>query len=188
MNDLAEFLLARIAEDEAAAQDALERGFGGWEWLADQGIEVVVTREGSDWLADVPAVPGAHTFARSLAGLKDSAREAIILADDLADDAQVDIVFRFEIDDDLVKQAVKVGTERRELADRERQVQRSTEDAIGALKTAGYSVRDAAALLGVSPGRISQIAEGPRHRKPGKRAVTPAAPRKAAAKAHAARS
>ena len=36
--DLAEFLLARIAEDEFAAQDSLERGFGGWEWLADLGV------------------------------------------------------------------------------------------------------------------------------------------------------
>lgn len=35
---ITEFLLARIAEDEADAQDALERGFGGWEWLADAGI------------------------------------------------------------------------------------------------------------------------------------------------------
>jgi predicted RNase H-like HicB family nuclease len=28
--------------------------------------EAVVTREDPMWLADVPAVPGAHTFARSL--------------------------------------------------------------------------------------------------------------------------
>lgn len=30
---------------------------------------VVITREGDDWIADVPSVPGAHTFARSLPGL-----------------------------------------------------------------------------------------------------------------------
>lgn len=35
---LTEFLLARIAEDEAAAMDSLERGFGDWEWLADLGV------------------------------------------------------------------------------------------------------------------------------------------------------
>lgn len=35
---LTDFLLARIEDDEALAQDALERGFGGWEWLADAGI------------------------------------------------------------------------------------------------------------------------------------------------------
>ena len=28
--------------------------------------DVIVTREGKDWLADVPALPGAHTDARSL--------------------------------------------------------------------------------------------------------------------------
>jgi len=35
---------------------------------------VHVTREGDIWLADVPSVPGAHTFARSLEGLARSVR------------------------------------------------------------------------------------------------------------------
>lgn len=39
----------------------------------------IVTREGSSWLADIPAVPGAHTFARSQAGLAKFVREVIIL-------------------------------------------------------------------------------------------------------------
>ena len=42
---------------------------------AASDYEVIVTREGDSWLADVPAVPGAHTFARSLAGLARSVRE-----------------------------------------------------------------------------------------------------------------
>lgn len=60
---------------------------------------MVVTREGNDRLADVPSISGAHTFARSLEGLKDNAREAIILMEDLADDAHVDMDFRYELAD-----------------------------------------------------------------------------------------
>src|SRR5659263_509011 len=41
-----------------------------WKEMALVSVyEVIVTREGSSWLADIPAVPGAHTFARSLTGL-----------------------------------------------------------------------------------------------------------------------
>jgi len=32
------FITDRLDADEAAAEQALERGFGGWEWLADHGI------------------------------------------------------------------------------------------------------------------------------------------------------
>ena len=38
---------------------------------------VIVTSEGGSWLADVPAVPGADTFARSLTSLAKSVREVI---------------------------------------------------------------------------------------------------------------
>lgn len=55
--------------------------------------EVKVTREDGSWLADVPAVPGAHTFARSLAGLARSVREVIILMADLDDDATPERMF-----------------------------------------------------------------------------------------------
>ncbi|PZS15523.1 MAG: hypothetical protein DLM57_12460 [Pseudonocardiales bacterium] len=58
--------------------------------------EVVVTREDDAWLADVPSVPGAHTYARSLPSLFASAREVIVLMDDLDDDAQVEVDVRFD--------------------------------------------------------------------------------------------
>ena len=73
--------------------------------------EVIVTREGDSWLADVHAVPGAHTFARSLAGLARSVRE----------------------------------------------VMAHTSAAVAQLAREGYSVRDAAALLDLTPGRVSQL-------------------------------
>ena len=76
--------------------------------------EVIVTRERGSWLADIPAVPGAHTFARSLAGLAKSVREVIILMADLDDDATPELLFTYEVSDVVVQEAVAVGRERRQ--------------------------------------------------------------------------
>ena len=57
---------------------------------------VLVTRDGDSWLADVPSVPGAHTFARSLEGLPRTVREVVVLMDDLPDDAVVELDFHFD--------------------------------------------------------------------------------------------
>ena len=57
---------------------------------------VLVTRDGDSWLADVPSVPGAHTFARSLEGLARSVREVVVLMNDLPDDAAVELDFHFD--------------------------------------------------------------------------------------------
>ena len=62
---------------------------------------VNVTRERDAWLADVPDVPGAHTFARSLSALQRSVREVIVLMTDRPDDAldDFDLDVRYEIGD-----------------------------------------------------------------------------------------
>ena len=57
---------------------------------------VLVTRDGDSWLADVPSVPGAHTFARSLEGLARSVREVVVLMDDLPDGAAVELDFHVD--------------------------------------------------------------------------------------------
>lgn len=119
--------------------------------------EVVITREGHNWLADVPSVPGAHTFARSLPSLYDSVREVIVLMDDLDDDATPAVTYRLEVDDALLREAVDVGRARVELAELERSVQARTGKTVTELTARGYSVRDVAALIGVTPGRVSQM-------------------------------
>ncbi len=65
--------------------------------MAAVNYDVRVTREAGAWLADVPDVPGAHTFASSLAGLSKSVREVVVLMTDQADDAAVDITFTFDV-------------------------------------------------------------------------------------------
>jgi hypothetical protein len=53
---------------------------------------VVVTRENGHWLADVPALQGAHTYARSLPALDQAVREVVVLAADLPDEAMPGLV------------------------------------------------------------------------------------------------
>lgn len=119
--------------------------------------EVIVTREGGSWLADIPAVPGAHTFARSLAGLAKSVREVIILMADLDDDATPELSFTYQVSDEVVQEAVAVGRERRQSRELEEALMAHTSATVARLARAGYSVRDAAALLDLTPGRVSQL-------------------------------
>ena len=122
--------------------------------------EVIVTREGDAWLADVPAVPGAHTFARSLAGLAKSAREVIILMADLADDDTPELTFTYQVGDEVLQEAVAVGRERRQTREREAALLAHTSTSASRLAREGYSVRDAATLLDLTPGRVSQLLNG----------------------------
>ncbi len=56
---------------------------------------VVVTREGESWLADVPDVAGAHTWAKNQLSLDRNVREAIALAEDLPDGAEDGLVLDY---------------------------------------------------------------------------------------------
>ncbi len=120
--------------------------------------EVIVTREDGAWLADVPAVAGAHTFARTLTGLRRAVREVVIVMDDLPDDAAVAMSFRFDVDDETVAVAARLGQERRAIAAREAELVAGTARSVGDLIEHGYSVRDAAELLSITAGRVSQLA------------------------------
>ena len=107
--------------------------------------EVIVTREGGSWLADVPTVPGAHTFARSLAGLAKSVREVIILMADLDDQATPELSFTYQVSDEVAQEAVAVGRERRQARELEEVLMAHTSAAVARLAREGYSVRDSAA-------------------------------------------
>src|ERR1035437_9952344 len=129
----------------------------GTEMALVSCYEVVVTREGGSWLADVPALPGAHTFARSLTGLAKSVREVIIVMADLDDHAKPELTFTYQVSDEVVQEAVAVGRERRQARELEEALMAHTSAAVVRLAREGYSVRDAAALLDLTPGRVSQL-------------------------------
>jgi predicted RNase H-like HicB family nuclease len=124
--------------------------------MADMSYRVLVTREGDNWLADVPAVAGAHTFARSLDGLAKLVREVVILMAELEDDADVQLDFHYDVDDDTVGEAERLRRLRAAMLIQEAELVSATARVASDL-TRSYSVRDTAAMLGLTAGRISQI-------------------------------
>ncbi len=115
-----------------------------------------ISREDGSWLADIEELPGAHTFARSLARLTTSIREVVILMADLPDDAEIDIDFHFITDDDAVAAAEDLRRQRVALAQAESDLVAET-GRLAAVLSRNYSVRDTAVMLGITAGRVSQL-------------------------------
>lgn len=121
---------------------------------------MVVTREDSHWLADVPELQGAHAYARNLPTLDQAVREVIVLAADLPDEAMPELVIDYDYhtgDPELDTTAVEVRRLRRQADELAATATAQTAQAAIRLVARGLSVRDAAALLGISPQRVSQF-------------------------------
>lgn len=130
--------------------------------MSAETYRVVVTREDGAWLADVPELDGAHTFARSLAGLDRGAREVIVLAADLPDDAMAGLQLHYEFrtgDPDVDATAADVRALRAQAEDLATTATRRTAEAARQLVARGLSVRDTAIVLGISPQRVSQLTD-----------------------------
>ncbi len=120
--------------------------------------KVTLNREQGQWIGqsiDYPeAVDYAPTLRRLLAGMGD----AIILAADLPDDADVEI--ELVPDDTLDRrlvQTMNLATCRSELAKAEEQLLENTATTAKLLSHDGFTMRDIAALTGISAGRASQL-------------------------------
>lgn len=122
-------------------------------------VEAVVTREGSNWLAEVPGMPGAHTYAGNVSALVENLREVVALVLDLPGDAESDVSvhLKFTDADDVISEAARIGEQRAEAEATLKAVQSQTAAAAQRMSAAGYSVRDIAGVLRVTPGRVSQI-------------------------------
>jgi DNA-directed RNA polymerase specialized sigma24 family protein len=121
---------------------------------------VVVTREDGHWLADVPELAGAHTYARSLPALDQAVREVVVLAAGLPDEAMPGLCLDYDYrtgDPDLDVTALEVRRLRREADELAAAAAARTSQAAAQLAARGLSVRDIAALLGISPQRVSQL-------------------------------
>jgi hypothetical protein len=119
-----------------------------------------VTREGDQWLADVPELDGASTYAANLTALDRYVREVIVLAADLPDSVMPDLEldWAYDVRDELVEQANELRAERAALAAREHELEQATRALATKLTRArGFSVRDTGPLLGISHQRVSQI-------------------------------
>jgi hypothetical protein len=151
--------------------------------VSNKIYRVSVTREDSAWLADVPNLQGVHTWARNLPTLDRSVREAIALAEDLPDGAEASLRLDYKYNignSELNRLTAQLRAERGRIQRAERELAKATAAAASRLRRdADLSVRDAAALLAVSPQRVSQIAPQPAKAAP---KVTASTTKKAAKK------
>lgn len=129
--------------------------------MAAVTYHVKVTREGNTWLAEVPTLEGVQTWARGLSRLEAHIREAIALAEDLPEgiEAELDLTFEYTIGDPALDARAAETRAARIRVERDRhELVRSTETlAHDLVRVRGLSVRDAAAMTGVSMQRISQL-------------------------------
>ncbi len=118
---------------------------------------VIARREGRLWSLEVPQVPGALSMVRRLDQAEEHIREAIGFVLDVPEDS-----FDVEVMPQLPEGWVKLIGEAQGLrTEAERAVSTAaaaSRDAVTELTAAGLSVRDTGRLLGVSPQRVSQLA------------------------------
>lgn len=121
---------------------------------------VTVTREDGQWLADVHDLEGAHTFARTLPALDQAVREVVVLAADRPDEdiPRLRIDFHFRTGNpELDVEATEVRSLRAQADALTAVLGERTSAVATALVEQGFPVRDVAAVLGISPQRVSQI-------------------------------
>lgn len=121
---------------------------------------VIVTHEEGQWLADVPELEGAHTFARTLPALDRAVREVIVLAEDLPDEDMPSLALEYVYrtgDRELDTTTAEVRRLREQADALNEAATARTAEAAALLVSRGIGVRDAAALLRISPQRVSQL-------------------------------
>ena len=103
-----------------AAVSSVIRAGKGVAAVSGDTYRVVVTREDGHWLADVPELDGAHTYARSLPALDQAVREVVVLAAGLPDEAMPGLTLDYDYhtgDPELDTTALEVRRLRREAAE-----------------------------------------------------------------------
>ncbi|MCG5464312.1 type II toxin-antitoxin system HicB family antitoxin [Micromonospora sp. MED01] len=117
-------------------------------------------RSGDWWAITVPQIKGVFSQARRLDQVEGMAREAIALMLDVAPDS-----FEVDVQPDLPQEVSQARKARTALREAEQSADRATTAAARTLLARGYTVRDAGALLGISPQRVSQLVPTKRPRK-----------------------
>lgn len=114
-------------------------------------------REGRWWVITVPGV--GVTQARSFADAPAMARDLVATLEDV-DPATVAVEVTPQLDASVAAKVTEARREVAELAERQRRAGALSREAVAALKATGMASKDAAAILGVSPQRVSQLAKG----------------------------
>jgi predicted RNase H-like HicB family nuclease len=135
----------------------------------ERAFTAVVRREEGLWLADVPDLPGVHTFARTLATLRDHLADAIALwletqridageRDPHVDRGSVDLHLDVKLPRSISRAAAASRQRRERAAQADREAAAATQTAVEQLTEIGVSHRDAAELLDLSHQRVGQLA------------------------------
>jgi hypothetical protein len=145
--------------------------------------QVHVTREGDQWLADVPELEGTQTYASNLTSHERYVREIIVLGADLPEEVigELDLSWSYDVGDPLIDQANQRRAERADLAAKEKVLERETRE-LAVQLTRSYSVRDTGPLLGISHQRVSQLTPEDHRKRNTRQTVGGGRPRIAAAK------
>lgn len=128
-----------------------------------------VHREDGAWVGQVPDLEGVHSWhPKTLAGLRQGLAEAIVLAEDLPDEAIGEVVERIAMDVDFPNPEITAladlaRAKRTAAAKAQRDAESATEAAVRELTSAGLSARDTGAVLGISHQRVAQLAS--KHRR-----------------------
>lgn len=120
--------------------------------MAAMKYNVDVSRENEDWLATVTNLEGVSTWATTFANLDRNVREAIALAEDLPEGAESSLTISWSVPTDSpeLDTAIQVAQQRRDLVQAQQDLEPKVRSAISALTQA--------ALLGMTAGRLSQLA------------------------------
>lgn len=118
--------------------------------------EVRAERHGRWWLLTIPEVPGAVSQVRNLAQAEEYAREAVAYVLGAEPDS-----FRLTVTpvlpEDLADEVREARAAASELEALSTRVSRLSRKAAADLRSAGLTGADTAAVLGVSPQRVSQL-------------------------------
>ncbi|HEX9559825.1 MAG TPA: type II toxin-antitoxin system HicB family antitoxin [Candidatus Dormibacteraeota bacterium] len=120
-------------------------------WSMKERVVARIRRDGDgNWLVTFPDIRGAHTYGRSLNQLRRRIPEVLRLWD--RDPDHVELVEVLDLPAALKRAISSAITQRRELEERSRVVQRDMEETIRRLQTQlRLGVRDTGELLGISP-------------------------------------
>jgi len=146
----------RPAAGDASRDRTRSRAVSGAEVAAVKRYRVVLERDESGaWVANVPSIPGCHSYGRSLVEARRRVREALALWVNGAESA--------ELADDVRLPSEAIAAVRRSRGARKKLTRArdvagsATADAARQLVEAGLGVRDAAYLLDLSHQRVQQL-------------------------------
>ena len=108
------------------------------------------------WIVTVPGVRGLHTQVRRLDQVEAMVKDAAsLLLDRPEDDFTVVVVPKLPSADQRKIDEAKAARAR--LSDAEQAMAKTSRVAVSDLRAQGLTVRDVAALMGVTPSRVSQL-------------------------------